>query len=96
MVITLRADFYDRPLAYSGFGDLIRQRTEVVLPMKTAELEQAIVQPVANVGGIFETGLVAAIINDVSKQPGILPLLQYALYELFRNHVHGNQGQHDA
>ncbi len=31
----------------------------------------------------FEPGLVAAMVTDVSAQPGVLPLLQYALTELF-------------
>ncbi len=82
-VITLRADFYDRPLLYEGFGALIRERTEVVLPLSTAELEQAIVGPAQRVGLLAEPNLVTAIIADVNEQPGALPLLQYALTEIF-------------
>lgn len=83
LIITLRADFYDRPLAYHGFGDLIRKRTEVVLPMTLEELQRAIVDPALHVGVDLEPGLVLAIMADVSEQPGALPLLQYALTELF-------------
>ena len=36
MVITLRADFYDRPLLYEGFGALVRECTEVILPLTRA------------------------------------------------------------
>ena len=32
IVVTLRADFYDRPLRYPAFGELIRDRGETVLP----------------------------------------------------------------
>jgi hypothetical protein len=42
LVITLRADFMDRPLQYVEFGELLRQRTEFVLPLASEELEQAI------------------------------------------------------
>ena len=33
VIITLRADFVDRPLQYVSFGELIRTRTEFVLPV---------------------------------------------------------------
>lgn len=83
VIITLRADFYDRPLQYVDFGDLLRQRTVSVLPMTPDELEQAISQPAEQIGVVLEPGLAATIIRDVGDQPGTLPLLQYALTELF-------------
>jgi WD40 repeat protein/serine/threonine protein kinase/DNA-binding XRE family transcriptional regulator len=85
IIITLRADFYDRPLQYVDFGDLLRQRTVSVLPMTPDELEAAINKPAAHVGLRLEPGLAAAIIRDVGDQPGALPLMQYALTELFEN-----------
>jgi hypothetical protein len=78
-----RGDFYDRPLMYAGIDELIRERTEVVLPLTPEEMEQAIIGPAARVGLSFEPGLVTAIVKDVGEQPGTLPLLQYALTELF-------------
>ncbi len=83
VIVTLRADFYDRPLQYSTLGELIRQRNEVVLPLTSSGLERAIVEPAVRVGLSLEPGLAAAIIKDVAEQPGTLPLLQYALTELF-------------
>ncbi|MBZ0278851.1 MAG: protein kinase, partial [Anaerolineae bacterium] len=83
VIVTLRADFYDRPLMYPIFGDLVRQRTEVVLPLSPVELEQAIVGPAKRVGVTLEPGLVAALVAEVSEQPGSLPLLQYTLTEMF-------------
>jgi WD40 repeat protein/transcriptional regulator with XRE-family HTH domain len=83
VIITLRADFYDRPLLYAGFGDLMRQRTAVVLPFAPEDLLRAIIRPAERAGGSLEADLVATIMNDVSAQPGLLPLLQYALTELF-------------
>lgn len=85
VVITLRADLYDRPLLYADFGGLIREQTEVVLPLNTSEMEDAIIGPAHWLGLRFEPGLVAAIIADVNQQPGALPLLQYALTELFEH-----------
>lgn len=83
LVITLRADFYDRPLMHPGFGDLMRSCTEVVLPLLPHELVQAIQRPIERQGMYMEVGLAADIAADVSEQPGALPLLQYALTELF-------------
>ena len=83
VVITLRADFYDRPLLYQDFGELVRVRTEVVLPLTLKELELAIIRPAERVGVALEPDLVTTIIKDVGEQPGALPLLQYTLTELF-------------
>ncbi|MDE2858939.1 MAG: protein kinase [Chloroflexota bacterium] len=83
IIATLRADFYDRPLLYQGFGELIRKRTELVLPLNDEELEETITGPAYRVGAVLEEGLVETIIEDVREQPGALPLLQYALTELF-------------
>ncbi len=83
VVITLRADFYDRPLRYLAFGNLLHRQAEVVLPLSHAELERAVVNPAMHVGLTVEHSLVTAIITNVSEQPGALPLLQFALTELF-------------
>jgi WD40 repeat protein/DNA-binding CsgD family transcriptional regulator/tRNA A-37 threonylcarbamoyl transferase component Bud32 len=83
VIITLRADFYDRPLMYPDFFDLMRCRTEVVGPLTPEELEQAIVKPAEMAGVTVEPGLVAALVAEVHEQPGTLPLLEYALTELF-------------
>jgi transcriptional regulator with XRE-family HTH domain len=83
VVVTLRADFYDRPLLYSNSSELVRQRTEVVGPMTPSELHSAITAPAAQVGLALEPDLVSTIMQDVAEQPGALPLLQYALTELY-------------
>jgi len=83
VVVTLRADFYDRPLVYPRFGELLAERTEAVPPLTPDEVEQAIAGPAERVGARLEPGLVAEMIADVAHQPGALPLLQYALTELF-------------
>jgi WD40 repeat protein/serine/threonine protein kinase len=83
LIITLRADYYDRPLHYPQFGALLRSHMETVLPLSAEQLERAIVQPARQVGVAYEDGLVVTIIDDVLYQPGALPLLQYALAEMF-------------
>jgi serine/threonine protein kinase/WD40 repeat protein len=83
VVLALRADYYDRPLNYTKFGQLVRRQMETLLPLNAEELERAIALPAESLGVMFEPGLVATIIDDVLYQPGALPLLQYALTELF-------------
>ncbi|HYV01181.1 MAG TPA: hypothetical protein VEM93_02410, partial [Actinomycetota bacterium] len=83
VVLTLRADFYDRPLTYPRFGELLAASTEAVPPLTPDELEQAIRKPAEQVGVSAEPGLVAEMIAEVAHQLGALPLLQYALTELF-------------
>lgn len=83
IVTTLRADFYDRPLQHRGFGDLLREGTEIVTPMSPAELEQAITEPALRQGVRFERALVAEIIAEAVEHPAALPLLQYTLTEVF-------------
>ena len=83
VILTLRADFYDRPLMHPDFSELMRQHTEVVVPLTTDELARAIAGPAERVGARLEPGLVTDIVADIKEQPGALPLLQYALTELF-------------
>lgn len=83
VIATLRGDFYDRPLLYTDFGELVRERTEVVLPMPPTELERAIVGPARYAGVRIESELVTMMVADVGNQPGTLPLLQHTLWELF-------------
>ncbi|HET7929544.1 MAG TPA: WD40 repeat domain-containing protein, partial [Actinomycetota bacterium] len=85
VIVTLRADFYDRPLVYPRFGELLAEGTEAVPPLTPDELERAIRGPAQRIGVRPEPGLVAEMIADVAHQPGALPLLQYALTELFEH-----------
>jgi WD40 repeat protein/class 3 adenylate cyclase len=83
VVATLRADFYDRPLLYRGFAELFKSRVEAVVPLSPDELERAISGPAKRVDVSLEQGLVAAMLADVAEEPGALPLMEYALTELF-------------
>jgi serine/threonine protein kinase/WD40 repeat protein len=83
IIVTHRADYYDRPLHYPEFGEMLRARIETVLPLGAKGLERAVTGPAERVNVTFEPGLVAQIVSEVNYQAGALPLLQYALTELF-------------
>jgi hypothetical protein len=83
LLITLRADFYDRPLCHREFGELLHSSTEVITPMFPGELDRAIGGPAERVGISYEAAALAEITAEVADQPNALPLLQHALTELF-------------
>ena len=83
VIATLRADFYDRPLRYPRMGQLLGSTTEVLSPLTPEELERAIVRPAEHSGLTVDSALVPQIATDVAEQPGALPLVQYALTELY-------------
>lgn len=95
VIVSLRADYYDRPLHYPEFGELIRSRMETVLPLTAQGLERAVRGPAERVGVTFEQGLVEHIVSTMNYQAGALPLLQYALTELF-DHRQGRVMTHAA
>jgi hypothetical protein len=83
VIVTLRADFTDKPLRYVDFGEMMNRRFEFVLPLTADEVERAVVGPAQRAGLRLEKGLVSTIIREAGNQPGTLPLLQHALSELF-------------
>jgi WD40 repeat protein/DNA-binding SARP family transcriptional activator len=82
VVATLRADFYDRPLAVQPLAAAAYEATVTIPAMRPAELEAAIVEPVERIGGRVERALVAELVSAVVGQPAALPSLQFTLYEL--------------
>ena len=84
LVATLRADYFDRPLAYPGFDDAIHGRTVALGAMSSDELADAVRLPASAVGVQIEPGVVDRIVADAELQPGALPLVQHTLSELFR------------
>ena len=83
LVLTLRADFYGYALSYRPFSDALQGKIQNLGPMNNAELQSAIEKPAAQMQVRLETGLTNQLINQVGKQPGSLPLLEFALTQLW-------------
>lgn len=83
IVLTMRADFFDRPLGVGDFGDLLGEAIVPIAAPSVEALREMVVAPAASVGVSFEAGLVDSIVADVKDQPGALPLLEFGLSELF-------------
>lgn len=83
IIITLRADFYGKVLERTTLGERIDKGLVNVLPMNYAEYRAAIEQPAHQAGRRFEDGLVERLLTDVQIEPSQLPLLEFALTELW-------------
>jgi len=84
VVLTLRADFYGKCASYPNLAGALAGHQELVGPMTEEELRRAIERPAQLVGCEFEPGLVERLMQAVKDQAGALPLLQYALLELWK------------
>lgn len=83
IVLTLRADFCGQAYAYRPLADALHEADLKLGPMNREELRSAIAQPAAKVGVQLEAGLVDRILDDVGQEPGNLPLLEFALTQLW-------------
>ncbi|NES65413.1 MAG: WD40 repeat domain-containing protein, partial [Okeania sp. SIO2D1] len=94
LVTTMRADFLGNVLAYPPLADVLRQDVKI-RSMNVEELRDVIEKPAQKLKVNFEAGLVERILDDVGKQPGNLPLLEFALTELWKRRQ-GRQLTHKA
>ena len=86
IVLAMRSDFLEQLSAYPDLGRIANQNNiHLVTEMYPDELRQAIEQPAAKHGVVFEAGLITKIIQEVEGQKGYLPLLQYTLNLLWES-----------
>ncbi len=81
ILISMRADFYDRITEFRTLSTLISQQQELILPMDDESLVRVIAEPAKRGGWQFVEGLLEQIVDDVGQEPGRLPLLSHALLE---------------
>jgi WD40 repeat protein len=83
LVITLRADFLGQALSYRPFADALQYADLKLGPMNYEELQATVEQPTMRLGVTIESGLTQRILEAVSTQAGDLPLLEFALHQLW-------------
>jgi Novel STAND NTPase 1/WD domain, G-beta repeat/Trypsin-like peptidase domain/TIR domain len=85
LLLTLRADFSDRPMHYPELGHLLERHRRPVFPMELEDLRATIESPAAlpDVRLTFEGNLVGDLLFEMQGQVGALPLLQFTLEQLF-------------
>jgi WD40 repeat protein len=89
VVLTLRADFYGAALSQARLGQALTRGQYTLLQPSDRELMDAVVEPARLQGRIFESGLAEQIVLDVIGRPGDLPLLEFALTELWHRDAAG-------
>jgi len=83
LVATIRADFLGNALSYRPLADLLQNADIKLGAMNREELSQVIEKPADKFGVKFAEGLVKRILDSVENEPGNLPLLEFALTELW-------------
>ncbi len=89
ILLAIRADFTSYLLSQGTMADLLQDATTVLGPMQQDEMRQAIEQPALQQGVMFEPGLVLRLLADVGNAPGSLPLLEFALSQLWASRQDG-------
>ncbi|MFF3670791.1 nSTAND1 domain-containing NTPase [Microtetraspora malaysiensis] len=84
VVLAVRADFFGHCAHHPELIEAVRDSTILVGPMSPAELREAIVKPAAEAGLIVQRELTARLVEEVTGQPGGLPLMSHALLETWR------------
>ena len=74
MVVAIRGDHYER-LAAFPFLAALSSTTVLVRAMRDDEIRRVVVEPAERHGYPVEPALVEAVLDEVSGQPGALPLL---------------------
>lgn len=84
VIATARPDSLNS-LITAGTSDLVSDAVQFLAPLATANLAQAVTAPIDTVPGLwFEAGLPERIVADAGDEPGRMPLVQFALTELWR------------
>lgn len=83
VVLTMRADFYAHCAAYPPLAAQIAAHQYLLGPLDRAGTRQAISAPAELCGLSFEPGLVDTIAEEFAGEPGALPLLEHALFEVW-------------
>ncbi|HEX4497160.1 MAG TPA: TIR domain-containing protein [Thermoanaerobaculia bacterium] len=91
VVLTLRADFYGRCAAYPDLATAVSDRQSLVGPMTRDEFRSAIERPAYLAGCELEGGLTDLLLNEVESQPGSLPLLEHALFQIWQRREGGRR-----
>jgi len=83
IVCGTRSDFIGNWAAYPKLNALLNQGIHQIPPMQPDELVSAIARPALQVGLQIDETLVKQILDDMRDAPGALPLMQFALDDLF-------------
>jgi WD40 repeat protein/DNA-binding SARP family transcriptional activator len=79
VVVAVRADHLGFATAHRAFSRLVEQGLYLLGAMNEDDLRSAIEGPARRAGLLLEPGLVDLLVEEVSGEPGALPLMSHAL-----------------
>jgi WD40 repeat protein/DNA-binding SARP family transcriptional activator len=85
VVLALRADRLGQLTGHAGLARLVERGLHLLAPMSDPDLRSAIEGPARQAGLLLEPGLVDLLVEEVSGEPGALPLLSHALTQTWEN-----------
>jgi len=91
ILFSMRSDFVSNCAIYPKLNELLNQQFIQIGAMQPDELVSAIAQPALRVGLQIDPKLIAQIINETEGEPGSLPLMQFALKDLFDSQTTQNK-----
>jgi serine/threonine protein kinase/formylglycine-generating enzyme required for sulfatase activity/cell division protein FtsB len=84
VLLTVRGDLLSRVLSIPGLGDELERALYFLRPLSPNKIREAIVGPARAKGVVFESdALIEELVESTSRAEGSLPLLQFALAELW-------------
>ena len=83
ILLSLRSDFISHCARYPELRALMSQQFQLVGAMDPPDLAKAITLPSLEVGAEIDPALVSRIMADMKGEPGALPLMSFALRDLF-------------
>jgi RsiW-degrading membrane proteinase PrsW (M82 family) len=84
VIITMRADFWGDVAIYKNLKQEMQEHQELIAPMDADELHIAMEKQAAVVGLRLDPILSEMILEEVRGEPGAMPLLQHALWMLWK------------
>lgn len=83
IVCATRSDFIGNWAVYPNLNANLSEGVNQIGPMQPYELVSAIARPAIQVGLAIDPDLVKQVLDDMRDAPGALPLMQFALQDLF-------------
>lgn len=84
VLLAVRGDFLTRVGALPGLGEQVERALYILRPMSPEGVREAIVGPARSRGVVFESdALIQMLVASTAQGAGSLPLLQFALAELW-------------
>jgi hypothetical protein len=85
VIPTLRADFIARAAEQGALAELLSGHQFLVSPMEAEDLLRVVEEPARLVGARLEDGLAKQMLHDTGHEPGVLPLLEHALLQMWEH-----------